>query len=1175
MRLKIIHLTTIIAVLLAALGPAGLAQAQDTPTPDMVGLPGTHQDELGCSGEWQPDCANTLLVYDAEDDVWQAAFEIQPANDADKKGPRYKAALNGGWSENYGKNAANGGADIPLVVPAPTLVKFYYDHKTHWIADNFNTPIFVAVGDFQNQIGCAANEDATCLRAWLEDPEGDGVYGFLTRSLKAGTYHVALTQNEDAANVISPAQEFTVKRDNDAIYFGYDAVKQQMTVSTSGAPVGNLTKLKAHWVSKDTLLWKVANAANLSFALVYSPEAALELAPEGINNGAEIPLTFETDKMSVELLRAYPYLNGYSVFKVGESDAGKLAEILRGQVAVLARSVSGAPVDAAGVQIPGVLDDLYEYTGPLGVSYGQGDLAPTLRVWAPTAQAVTAHLFDTAAASYAQKLPMTFDSATGVWSLSGQADWTGKFYLYEVKVFVPLTGKIETNLVTDPYSFSLSTNGKRSQIVNLSDAVLKPEGWDAVPKPALAAPEDAVIYELHIRDFSISDQTVPAELRGTYKAFTLKDSDGMKHLAALAEAGLTHIHLLPAFDIASVNEDKSTWQSADEAELAAYPPDSEKQAAAVSIIKGADGFNWGYDPLHYTTPEGSYATDPNGTPRIVEFRDMVQALNETGLRVVMDVVYNHTNASGQSANSVFDKIVPGYYHRLNTDGNVEKSTCCENTATEHEMMRKLMVDSVVTWATQYKVDGFRFDLMGHHMLADMQAVRAALDALTLEKDGVDGKAIYVYGEGWDFGEVASNKRGKNASQLNIAGTGIGVFNDRLRDAVRGGSPFSDPRQQGFATGLLLTNNANEKRAAEDQQIQLMEYSDLIRLSLAGNLASYELVRADGKTVPGRLIGYNNGPAGYTADPQENIIYVSAHDNETIFDAVQVKAPAEASLADRIRMNNLALSIAMFSQGVPFFHAGDDILRSKSLDRNSYDSGDWYNKLDWTLQSNNWGVGLPIEGTDRWDLFRPLLADPALKPAPADLANAATYFRELLQIRQSSPLFRLQTAGQIKQSVSFLNTGPEQTPGLIVMRLQDVAGIDSQFSDIVVLFNSGPEVVSFAADSLAGGAYELHPVQQNSADAVTQGAKFDAANQTFVAPGRTTAVFVVKRAVTAPPTEVSATATPNTILLPSVGSDAGEGYPAPAPATSPALLGGMAVVALAALAGLWAWLRRKK
>ena len=276
----------------------------------------------------------------------------------------------------------------------------------------------------------------------------------------------------------------------------------------------------------------------------------------------------------------------------------------------------------------------------------------------------------------------------------------------------------------------------------------------------------------------------------------------------------------------------------------------------------------------------------------------------------------------------------------------------------------------------------------------------------------------------------------------------GVFNDRLRDAVRGGSPFTDPRVQGFATGLVLANNTNETGKPEDQLIQLNKYSDWIKLGLAGNLASYEITSASGDLLPGRLIGYNNNPAAYTADPQENIIYVSAHDNQTIFDGVQAKAPADATLADRIRMNNLALSIPMLSQGVPFFHAGDDILRSKSFNPNSYNSGDWYNKLDWTYESNNWGVGLPLEGTGQWDIYKPLLADPTIAPAKTDIESASAVFREFLSIRKSSPLFRLQTADQIKKSVLFLNTGPEQVPGLIVMHLTDKAGIDANYIDTV-------------------------------------------------------------------------------------------------------------------------------
>ena len=249
-------------------------------------------------------------------------------------------------------------------------------------------------------------------------------------------------------------------------------------------------------------------------------------------------------------------------------------------------------------------------------------------------------------------------------------------------------------------------------------------------KPPIAAPEDISLYEIHVRDFSVNDPSVPAELKGTYKAFTLEDSNGINHLQALQEAGLSYLHLLPAFDIATINEDKSEWQSADWSVLETYAPDSEEQQAAITQYEDLDGFNWGYDPFHYTTPEGSYSTDPDGTTRILEFREMVQALNEdVGLRVVMDVVYNHTNASGQAEKSVLDRIVPGYYHRLNDTGTVETSTCCANTASEHNMMEKLMVDSLLVWATEYKIDAFRFDLMGHHMKSNMLAVQDALENL--------------------------------------------------------------------------------------------------------------------------------------------------------------------------------------------------------------------------------------------------------------------------------------------------------------------------------------------------------------------------------------------------------------------------------------------------------------
>ena len=331
MQKHMFNIITICVMILASFSPllTSVSQAQSEVNPESVNIPGTHQDELGCPGDWLPDCETTILSYDEEDDVWQGVFEIQPANDDDKNGPRYKAALNGSWSENYGQNAASGGADIPLVVEEPTEVKFYYDHKTHWVADSFNTPIVVAMGSFQSQIGCFEDNDATCLRSWLQDPEGDGTYGMLTGGLQAGTYKVTFTLNEDADNVIGEPLQFTVLEDGDAIYFGYDAVTNETTISTTGAPVGSLTKQRAIWISRDTLLWNVPGDSGWTYTLYYSPDAALALSSEGVTNGTEIPLTFVSDRPGMDILRRYVHLRDYAVFRVNEADPSELAEILK------------------------------------------------------------------------------------------------------------------------------------------------------------------------------------------------------------------------------------------------------------------------------------------------------------------------------------------------------------------------------------------------------------------------------------------------------------------------------------------------------------------------------------------------------------------------------------------------------------------------------------------------------------------------------------------------------------------------------------------------------------------------------------------------------------------------------------------------------------------------------
>ncbi|MEO0972804.1 MAG: alpha-1,6-glucosidase domain-containing protein, partial [Pseudomonadota bacterium] len=412
-----------------------------------------------------------------------------------------------------------------------------------------------------------------------------------------------------------------------------------------------------------------------------------------------------------------------------------------------------------------------------------------------------------------------------------------------------------------------------------------------------------------------------------------------------------------------------------------------------------------------------------------------------------------------------------------------------------------------------KVDGFRFDLMGHHSKANMLAVRAALDALTLEEDGVDGQAIYVYGEGWNFGEVANDARFIQATQRNMAGTGIGTFSDRLRDGVRGGNPFSNVRDQGFINGLYYDPNGEDQG---DALGSLLRSSDWLRIGLAGDLADYLLIDADGNEVRADEVDYFGQPAGYTADPQENITYVSAHDNETLFDATALKAPTATSIEDRIRIQQLGNSLVMLGQGIPFIHAGQEFLRSKSMDRDSFNAGDWFNAIDWTGETTNWGNGLPgaEKNQDNWGVMGPLLADPRLAPQAEDVRNATERFAEWLRIRRSSALLRLRTAQEVQTRVTFHNTGPTQVPGLIVMSVDDAPGdIDLATARLVTLFNASDEAVSFPLAPLTDDVtYVLHPVQVASIDPVVREAMYDAGSQTFEVPPRTTAVFLSPRPI---------------------------------------------------------------
>ncbi len=1090
-----------------------VSEAPAPEQPGSVTIPGSFQEELGCPGDWQPDCAVTHLGFDAEDTIWQGTFNIPAGN------WEYKAALNDSWDVNYGANATQNGPNIGLSVGAPTDVKFYYDHDTNWVWDNQNKVIATLAGNFQSELGCSGDWQPWCLRSMLKDPDGDGLYTFSTSKLEAGNYEVKIAHDEDwaenygAGGVPGGANiPFTVPSDCGEIFFTYDPVSHLLTIGTGpGTPKGNLDQAKAYWLAEDIIATNLGDVDDV-YQLHYAATGGLGLDLDGIT-GSEgaLSLTRDPAGLPADVTDKFPHLSGLDAFRIDGGDLPSVPGILTGQFALSVEEPDGTPVDATGLQIPGVLDDLYTYDGDLGPVFDGNSVVVT--IWAPTAKTVSLQVFaDSDPATPAGVHPMTEDPATGTWSVTGPADWNGQYYLFDVEVYVPSTGAVEHNLVTDPYSLGLSMNSQRSQFVDLDDPGLMPPGWADYAKPALTAPEDIVIYELHVRDFSVNDMTVSADNRGTYNAFAAAGSNGTNHLASLAEGGLSHVHLLPTFDIASINENKAEWEAPDPAILATYPPDSEMQQDAVSDYADKDGFNWGYDPWHYTVPEGSYATNPDGTARILEYREMVRALNEMGLRVVMDVVYNHTNASGQNDKSVLDRVVPGYYHRLNADGGIERSTCCENTASEHNMMEKLMVDSLVTWARDYKVDGFRFDLMGHHSKANMLKVRQALDALTLENDGVDGSAIYLYGEGWNFGEVANNARFEQATQRNMAGTGIGTFSDRLRDGVRGGNPFSNVQDQGFVNGLYYDSNGTPQG---NELGTLLHISDWVRIGLIGDLADYELVNSGGNLVRADEVDYFGQQAGYTADPQENITYVAAHDNETLFDATQLKAPFAASMADRVRIQNLGNSIVMFGQGVPFFHAGQDILRSKSMDRDSFNSGDWFNAIDWSLATTNWGIGLPNaeKNLDNWPIMQPRLADPAFAPSSNDVFHSAEQFNELLRIRGSSRLFRLRDAAEVSARVGFHNTGPSQVPGLVVMSIVDDYGdVDLASEMIVTLFNAGDEAVSFGFEAM-GRDFELHPVQAASVDPVVQSAYYDATAEAFQVPARTTAVFLAGRPVT--------------------------------------------------------------
>jgi len=893
-----------------------------------------------------------------------------------------------------------------------------------------------------------------------------------------------------------------------------DYIRMNFTISKNGDvfeyPIASLgeqplliEEIAAHWIDSNTLVWDIASLDATSVKLHYSRDASLEIDPDTkMLNGTVITLT--SSELNDTQKAIAPLVNEWLAFE-GEWSSEEAKTMLKSQIALAAYDADGQLIKATFIQAGKVLDALYTSgdndadEAVLGVNYVDDKIE--VAVWAPTAQTLKLNVYNSDK-TLANSIDMVESSATGIWSYNGDVSSLDRqFYKFDMSVYHSQNTAIEQLEVTDPYSISLSTNGDYSQFVNLNDESLKPDGWDDHVVPTITDPEDAIIYEGHIRDFSVSDSSTSEANRGKYLAFT-EDSTPVKHLNTLVENGLTHFQSLPSNDIASINEgsykkvnitdtvgdlcqlkpDAKVCVSEDESTIitdvfASYSPYTNDARDLVEVMREFDDFNWGYDPKHFNAPEGSYSSNPDGVARIVEMRAMNMALHDVGLRVVMDVVYNHTNAAGLWDNSVLDKVVPGYYHNRDiTTGEVIQSTCCNDTALEHQMMDKLMVDSLLNWTTNYAVDGFRFDLMGHGTKNQMIAARESVQAVDPDN--------YFYGEAWDPLYQGGDRGLVHAHQMNLAGSEIGTFNDRLRDRVRNGALF------------ITDGDLNDQ--------------DIIRLGMAGTLANYTLKSSSGTAKEGRSFS----PSAYAQDPADIINYIDKHDNETLWDKLQLSLPYEMTLSDRVRAQNVAQSIVLMSQGIPFMQMGSDLLRSKSLDNNTYDAGDWFNRVDFEMSSNNWNVGLPLnKGNLSDDELVAFSSNPQTSVSQDNILFASNIFNEFLKIRSQNKLLRLTTKEDIISRVGFHNIGKSQTQGLIVMSIDDglasieggvdLIDIDENVDAIVVIVNASSQEQSHNIDIAVG--FELIANQTNSADSEVQAASFT--DGTFKVPALTTAVFV--------------------------------------------------------------------
>ncbi|MDM5193801.1 type I pullulanase [Bacillus hominis] len=586
-------------------------------------------------------------------------------------------------------------------------------------------------------------------------------------------------------------------------------------------------------------------------------------------------------------------------------------------------------------------DNLFYYGGnDLGNVYTPQHTK--FRVWAPTASETKLVTYKKWNDKIGTEINMQ-QGEKGTWKAELKGNQKGLFYTYKVKI-----GDKWTEAV-DPYVRAASVNGDKGAVVDLEET--NPKKWKANKKPKFKNPEDAIIYELHVRDLSIQPES-GIKQKGKYLGVAEKGTRGPEGLKTgldhMKDLGVTHVQLLPIFDYASVNEENL----------------NEPQ------------YNWGYDPKNFNVPEGSYSTNPYApTVRITELKQMIQTLHENNLRVVMDVVYNHMYSATESN---FHKLVPGYYYRYNEDGTFANGTGVGNdTASERKMMRKFMVDSVAYWAKEYNLDGFRFDLMGIHDYETMNEIRKAVNQID--------PSIILHGEGWDLNtpleaELKANQ--KNAEKMK----GIAHFNDNIRDGLKG-SVFEE-KENGFVNG---------KENMEDR----------IKKGITAG------------------IDYDTNSSTYQ-DPEQVLTYVEAHDNHTLWDKLELTNPGDSEEV-RKQMHKLSSSILLTSQGIPFLHAGQEFMRTKYGDHNSYKSPDSINQMDWLRR--------------------------------ASFNNEVDYMKGLIELRKKYAAFRMTSAEQTKKQVSFIDA-----PKSVVAYSIDGKGNGNKNEYFMVAHNANRESVEIALPS---------------------------------------------------------------------------------------------------------------